>query len=261
MDLVLIKKVIAHFCYPAGVITLAGILALLLFLTKKPKRACFFTALALSTFLASSNPLIARSLVKNLEQRYPQSTIATTPAADAIIVLGGSLALPIPPREFPQFTFRSNRFWLAGKLYLAGKAPLIILSGGNVFPISDIRPEAEYIRNYLLEMGVPDNAIILDIQSRTTKGNMLETEKILKQKQVESALLVTSALHMPRSMQLFSQLETTIIPISSDVSVTTPNQPLALQLMPSSRAFDLTTQALHEYYGIFAEHLKTLLSR
>lgn len=261
MDLVLIAKALSLLIYPVGLISVLLFLALLYRLLQKHSLSIFCISLALVAFLFSSNNYVAKSLVTSLEQQYPQLDIENTPNADVIIVLGGSLAPPATPRKFSQFTGRSNRFWLAGKLYLAGKAQYIILSGGNVFQQTGLQSEAHYISEKLIEMGVPEKAILIEPNSRTTEQNAQQTKTVLESVKAKSALLVTSAIHMPRSMQLFSTLalDIKIFPTPSDLIVSNIQQPFILTIFPNSGAINLNTQALHEYYGMGINRLKQLL--
>ena len=261
MDTVLIQKVIAHLAYPVGFIGFLSILALLCRILYFSKTSLRLFTLAALVFLVSSNNSIAHKLARSLEQQYPQLSIAETPNADVIIVLGGSFSPPIAPRKFNQFNGTSNRFWLASELYKANKAKLIILSGGNVFEQPGIKPESEYIKEWLFKAGIPESAILIDSRSRTTRENALETEKILKRKKIKTALLVTSALHMPRSIQLFSQLDINIIPAPSDIIVTDDYTPGILKIIPSANAIGLITSSLHEYYGMWAESIKRTINR
>ncbi|MGH1428257.1 MAG: YdcF family protein [Arenicella sp.] len=136
----------------------------------------------------------------------------------------------------------------------------IILTGGNVFEKIGISAESIYIRRKLIAMGIPKEAIIVESNSRTTRENATETEKILKKINAKSALLVTSAIHMPRSIQLFSVLSANVIPVPSDIIVTRDYAPTSLQLIPNVNAMALTTKALHEYYGIWTESINRLIN-
>lgn len=95
----------------------------------------------------------------------------------------------------------------AAKLYLAGRVNCVIPSGGveHSFPCGDCT-EAEYMEKTLLEAGVPQSAILLENEARTTKENMVcgvfqITRKLLIQN-VKSVMIVTSAVHMRRSLAL-----------------------------------------------------------
>ena len=260
MDTVLIQKILTHLAYPAGFIGLMLALIVIcrfLYLHDVAKKCAW---LGLIAFILSSNTYIANFLASNLEQKYPQFSIKETPKADAIIVLGGSLSPPTHPRKFAQFTAQSNRFWLAAQLYKAGKAKRIILSGGNVFKKIGISAESIYIRRKLISMGIPKEVIIVESSSRTTRENATETEKLLKKINAKSALLITSAIHMPRSIQLFSALSANVIPVPSDIIVTRDYAPTTLQLIPSANAMTLTTRSLHEYYGIWTESISRFIN-
>ncbi len=260
MDTVLIQKVLTHLAYPAGFIGLMMALIVIcrfLYLSDLAKK---FAWLGIIVFLLSSNIYVANFLTSHLEQKYPQFSIKETPKADAIVVLGGSLSPPTHPRKFAQFTAQSNRFWLAAQLFKAGKAKRIILTGGNVFEKIGISAESIYIRRKLIAMGIPKEAIIVESNSRTTRENATETEKILKKINAKSALLVTSAIHMPRSIQLFSVLSANVIPVPSDIIVTRDYAPTSLQLIPNVNAMALTTKALHEYYGILTESINRFIN-
>ena len=260
MDIVFIQKLLTHLAYPTGLIGLMLVMAFIsrVFSLRSFAKKCLW--LTIIVFIISSNSFFAAFLTNGLENQYPQFSIESTPKADVIIVLGGSLAPPAQPRKFAQFTDRSNRFWLAAELFKAGKAKQVLLTGGHVFEQNDLAPEAIYIRDKLIEMGIPKSAIITEISSRTTRENATETKKLLDKISAKSALLVTSAIHMPRSIQLFTELDINIIPAPSDKIVTNIKHPLIFKLIPNAHAMELTTQALHEYYGIAADKFQRLIN-
>lgn len=256
MDIILIQKIISQLAYPTGFIALCICFAAALRILQYRKYSTFLYFMAFLIFFLSSNSHIANSLSKSLENQYTQTNIKETPKAEAIIVLGGSFSPPKAPRKFGQLTDTSNRFWVASKLYKEKKADLIILSGGNVFNEFYIKPESHYIKEWLVDIGIPENAIIIEDKSRTTYENYLETEKILLEKKIKVAILMTSAIHMPRSMQIFSKSKTQLIAVPSDIITTKKLQPRELRIIPSVDSLALTTKALHEYYGMWKESIK-----
>jgi len=69
-------------------------------------------------------------------------------------------------------------------------------------------------------------------------------------------VLVTSAIHMPRSMALFEELGMHPIPGPAG-STSRVKMPFSLQdIFPSVSALDDTTQAVHEYLGLLWGKLK-----
>jgi len=188
-----------------------------------------------------------------LEQRYPQKAVSEIPKHDAIIVLGGGLRIPLPPAQHTQVGAGSDRYWYAVRLYRAGLADKIIVTGGNVYTQPGYASEAEYAAELLREWGVPASAILIETDSRTTRQNQQNTAVFLQQHSIESALLVTSAIHMPRAYGLFGKLPISVTPASADVLIRAHRSPAIFAWIPSAPALNLTTVALHEYYGMFVD--------
>jgi SanA protein len=90
----------------------------------------------------------------------------------------------------------SDRVETAVRLYQAGKVEKLLMSGDNRF-VEYNEPEA--MRQYALEAGVPDDAIVLDYAGRRTYDTCYRAKYIF---QVESAILVTQHFHMARALYL-----------------------------------------------------------
>lgn len=74
------------------------------------------------------------------------------------------------------------------------------MSGDNRFENYN---EPESMRQYALDLGVPDAAITLDYAGRRTYDTCYRARTIFK---VESALLVTQRFHLPRALFLCNSL-------------------------------------------------------
>lgn len=259
MDQITLSKLLTHAAYPAGLIAILTILSLFYLLFDKKVRALLSLLFACCLFLFASNPIISSYLVKQLEQQYPQKNPSNIPNADVIVVLGGSLRPPKPPRLSSQFTHSSDRFWYAMQLYKMGKAKKILLTGGNVFPDPEIKPEAFYIKQILVDLGIPKTAILLEEFSKTTEENAHFSKALFDQHGFKHILLITSAMHMPRAIKLFESTNITITPCSSDVYIAASNKPNIFNWIPSASAFAMTTLAAHEYYGKWYYQLKNWL--
>ena len=70
-------------------------------------------------------------MVASLEQKFLPVPVHKSPQADAIVVLGGSVAIPDSPRLEVELTGTSDRILHAARLYRAGKAPLVVATGGG----------------------------------------------------------------------------------------------------------------------------------
>jgi uncharacterized SAM-binding protein YcdF (DUF218 family) len=253
-------KLLSAIVYPAGIVSLLGLLALLFTVLHRRKLALSLCVLAFGIFFVSSMPYTASRLVSTLERQYPQQSLDQVPQADVIVVLGGGLGLPVRPRQFVQIIAGSDRLWHAARLYKAGKAPRAILTGGNVFPQDGLQGESWYASQLLAEWGIPRQRLLTETESRTTFENAINTRPLLEAMNASRILLVTSGMHMPRALGTFRKaLADTgieVVPCSADIHVTESSGPATLGIVPSPGAMSGTQAALHEYLGQFVYGLR-----
>lgn len=125
---------------------------------------------------------------------YKQSRTNEAHHADAIVVLGAAQFNGVPSQVF------QARLDTAYALYEQGYAPLIVVTGGRIY--GDQYTEAESGKNYLVEKGVPADAILMENISHNTAASFQGVERILKPRGVESLLLVSDGFHLYRSKML-----------------------------------------------------------
>lgn len=130
------------------------------------------------------------------------------PKADAIVLLGGGIG-KCDEMEFPDMAESADRVWHAARLYRAGKAPLVVVSGRN-----DLAAAVPL----LVDLGVPREAIAVDNESRNTYENSRFTERLVAERLGEgrTVLLVTSAWHMTRSLGNFAKTSLKAVPAPAD---------------------------------------------
>ncbi len=91
--------------------------------------------------------------------------------------------------------------------------------------------------------------VIGEENSRDTFESALETRKILAQRGWKRYLLVTSAMHMPRSMLVFSELVPVPIAAPGDFSIgkfeLTP-----FDFFPNEAVAPKLSATIHEYLGL-----------
>lgn len=218
--------------------------------------------LALAVLLLSGNTWTSNWLAQSLEwQNIPQTEL---PTADAIVVLGGGIRPQAYPRPDVDFADAGDRVWYGASLYRAGKAPKIIVSGGRIAWKGGGNPESEDLTKLLITMGVPEVDIIPESNSLNTRENAVNVQKILKAENFKSILLVTSAIHMPRSMAIFRRLGIQAIAAPTDYRISQleldqPNrqtEAAILSFIPNEECFFLTTQAIREYIGLYVYKLR-----
>lgn len=100
-----------------------------------------------------------------------------------------------------------ERARMAAKLYRESKVKYIVPSGGVEWEYEGrMVSEAEYMAQILSLEGVPDEAIILEKEARTTKENMiygtLQINRKINFYKVRRVCIVTSSFHVRRSVEL-----------------------------------------------------------
>ncbi|HBJ46631.1 MAG TPA: hypothetical protein DDY69_04775, partial [Deltaproteobacteria bacterium] len=132
--------------------------------------------------LLGSNTLFFQAISYPLKSMTPKSE---KKASDAIVVASAGVHGSGAPT--PGSTLRAHT---AGKLYLEGQAPLVIITGGVTkpyFPPVNIKGMAIILQG----MGVPSHDIIIENRSADTYSNGVETSKILNRLELKSVLLVS----------------------------------------------------------------------
>lgn len=187
--------------FAPNVLVAAAVVALVLLLFKRTIMGTLTLAFGLLWVLAWSLPITTLYAGGWLENRYAQQPTAEKQSADAIVVLGGHVQ-GNRSNWFEPYNRQSvvNRESRAASLYLAGRAPLIVLSGGALE--GNISDTATMARS-LQKLGIPNDAIIQETESKNTLENAELTDQTLRSLQKKSIFLVTSALHMPRAMLAF----------------------------------------------------------
>ncbi len=252
-DWITLSKFLPQLVYPFNLALLLLLAALLLIIFGRRRSGAFtvFVAFVILVVCASPLPLV---LYRQHELRYPLVPISSSPAADAIVLLGGDVGLPVPPRTESQL--HGNRLLHAFRLFEASKAPLILVTGGNVFPQEGFSAEATYSKAILAGWGVPDDAILTESKSRNTRQNALYSHQILSAQGIDRILLVTSAFHMPRAAAVFRHVGFEVIPSSSSFSVTDYRRPKLLDWWPSLGNLGTAKAVMRERLGLFVYRLR-----
>lgn len=113
--------------------------------------------------------------------------------ADIIIVLAGE---------------QGERVQYGVELYKQGYADKILFSGGSIvdFPGVEKITWAGLMKGYATLLGVPENAIILQDESKSTQEDALFSFRLLQNQNFYSVILVTSPYHSRRAYLIFKQI-------------------------------------------------------
>ncbi|MBE7381446.1 MAG: YdcF family protein [Leptolyngbya sp. SIO1E4] len=257
-----LSKLLPLLVYPVGLASLFLCLTLWWIGRRRKGRATGSAAIALLILLISSNGWVATRLVQSLEWRHlPPDPM---PTAEAIVVLGGSTRPADFPRPWVDVAESGDRILHGAQLYKAGKAPRLILSGGRIAWKGGGPPESDDMAQIAIAMGVPEAAILEEPTSLNTHQNAVNVKALLEQENIHQILLVTSAMHMPRSLAIFKHqgIEAIAAPTDFLVSertiaeITGTRQAILLSLLPDASNLANVTRAMKEYIGLVVYRLR-----
>jgi len=123
---------------------------------------------------------------------------STPKKSDTIIVLGAQLWGDKPS---PMLQYRLDK---AFEFFYDGYAPTIIVSGAQGH--DELITEALAMKIYLVEKGIPENIIFEEDNSYSTYQNLYFSNKIMQDKGLESAIIVTNKFHIHRSLMIANRL-------------------------------------------------------
>jgi len=179
-----------------------------------------------------------------LERQYPPVPVKSLPAADVIVVLGGGIGSSGVRTVYAELYSAADRGWQAARCYHAGKAPLILFSGLG---------EGAGMKQFLVDLGVPTDKILLESESKNTYENGVFTWEKLKAMNAKKVILVTSAWHMRRALMIFKSRGVEVVPSGSDyeaLSLADGLTPGAIQYyLPNADALCKNSAVVKEYLG------------
>ena len=121
---------------------------------------------------------------------FPSGTLSDS--AEAAIILGAAVNDEKPSPVFKE------RIKHAINLYHAGKVDKLIFTGG----IGDNKKYAEsaVARDFAIQQKVKADDILIETASLTTRENLIYAQQILQKEKIATALIISDALHLKRTM-------------------------------------------------------------
>lgn len=233
------------------IIVLIGALLMDRFNYNRFKR--IFIIISIGFYLISIRP--AKELLVRVIEPNKISTPTEIRSSEVYVLLGGGITEGTPVGSIPTDTAYS-RIVEAAVLYKRYPKKIII-TGGRVYDVESPSESSVYM-DVLVALGVPEEDIILEEESRNTLENALYTKKMLDEMGLTSITLITSATHMFRAKNTFTSmgLQVAIAP----TGYLTDNGSYKVQdFIPSSHNMDLFLRALWEYVGIAVYQVKLLI--
>jgi uncharacterized SAM-binding protein YcdF (DUF218 family) len=247
MDTYSLLKTLYALAIPPASLAVALVLGLVLSLFGWRRSAAWLVALAIAQLLVMSFPPVGNGLMKYLEDQGRAAELASPRCCfDAIVVLGGGIAPGmIEDKKLPHLVNGSDRIWLAARLYRDKVAPQIIVAGGGYAARRGVAVETEAaaMRRFLVDLGVPNDAIVDEDKSVNTIENIRNVRGIVGKKRVA---LITSAYHMPRAMQLAALAGLNAAAFATDYRSSSETKFFWEDWIFSSDALDFSIMALRE---------------
>ena len=159
------------------------------------KIARFLWRLILAIGLPGLLAVLFTRLATDLYAASRLFSVQEVPSERAAIVFGAGLR-----RDGTPTAVLRDRVETAAALYFSGKVEKILMSGDNRF-VEYNEPGA--MRQYALDLGVPDADIVLDYAGRRTYDTCYRARAIFG---LERAILVTQGFHLPRALFLCNSL-------------------------------------------------------
>jgi uncharacterized SAM-binding protein YcdF (DUF218 family) len=172
--------------------------------------------------------------------------------AKAIVLLGGGTATIEADDRSRHIVVMHHavaaRVLEAARVYdLIG--PVWIISSGGVSKSNVYRePSGVTMRDALVKLGIPESRIVLETASLSTRDQAMLIAPLLRSLGVTHSVLVTSDIHMRRSLGAFRMAGVSVVPaIASDPMVA---DSLGQWALPSERGFRLSDSLVHESLGL-----------
>lgn len=234
------------------------LLALLLVLTwrRLPRGLRYLASLPLIGCVLSSLPVVANLLVGIAESRFPSAQTCAVPLPQTIVVLGGGISRqPVDAADVGALGETSLRRVIgAADLYRAHEPARLVISGGtSQYGVA----ESSLMAALAQRLGVPAAAITVETESHSTWQNarfVAALEPLIDRR----IWLVTSALHMPRSIYAFEQAGFEVCAWPTDSRLGHANS--IGYYLPSIGALDKSDAVIHEWLGEAAYRMGWLRS-
>lgn len=225
-------------------------------------------------FYIWATPMFTRIIGATLERdflvgdRWPD--VSNFPVCDVIADMGGGIGASTNISSNAYLNSSADRAYFSSLLWKAGKAPIIMPSGKGLI-YSD--------RRFLLDLGVPETAIVVENRARNTEENAkfvgeLVVEEVERRKEEggrrkleggsgkenlegdglkPKVLVVTSAWHMKRTLLMFEKYapQIEVIPAACDFECVPTGNLQLTELLPNAEVFGRNAVYFHEWIGIF----------
>ena len=142
----------------------------------------------------------------------------------------------------------------AARVFKLLDATWVVSSGGEPDPNDPDLPSSLTMQKALEQMGVPADRILTEQQSRTTRDEAVSVAAMLPSLGVNHVVLVTSGIHMRRSIAVFRSAGIDAIPAIARESL---HSTMGMKrFLPSHTGLETSQSVLHEILGLVYYRLR-----
>jgi len=254
------QKLLVAIVSPLTVAIVLSFIGIVLLVSKRGRKTVLLVFVVGFLFLVLPGYGIFNGKLKQTENKYKpltniQAILESTKGTTRYVVVLGSghvsdSHLPATSQINGDSLFRLVE---GIRVYRNIPGSRLILSGGPGF---DTVPNARIMATVASEIGVPEKDMILETSPKNT-----EEEAIAVREHVGSApvILVTSALHMPRAINIFRSHGMDPMPAPTDFIFKSKNRFDPKDLFPSTRNIALSEKMIYEYLGATWHRIKRVI--
>jgi uncharacterized SAM-binding protein YcdF (DUF218 family) len=220
----------------------------MLFVPSLAKWGRRWVAAMLTFYLVLASPAGAGLIARTLIGRYPPiNAAADADDARAIVLLGGgSVNLRASGRQLSAVNFEAGmRVLETARLFDVLSRPLVIASGGVTERDAAAAAESVALQRALIDVGVPADRIVLESESKNTRDEVVIIKRMLAERGVGEFVLVTSPLHMRRSLLAFEREG--MHPIPSPAALVPERAITRNPLLPNDLWLQIGDAAIYEW--------------
>jgi uncharacterized SAM-binding protein YcdF (DUF218 family) len=212
------------------------------------------TTLGAAVLLVMAFGPVGHMLAVPLETRFPSQPDDIDPP-DGIIVLGGAVDQALTAiHDRVSFGQAADRVIAPIALLRRYPKARLVFTGGAGTLRATTLTEAWAVRRFWRAVGVDEGNVVYEDRSRNTFENAVFSRELVKPRESERWLLITSAMHMPRAVGVFRKAGFPVIAYPVDFrtngefwSVGVPGD--------TGSAIAMLEYAMHEWVGLVAYRL------
>jgi uncharacterized SAM-binding protein YcdF (DUF218 family) len=193
---------------------------------------------------------VSNILVYSLERQYQFPPREILEKVDIMVILGGGVMSSGGFRKSPEASGATYpRIFNGVKIFRQSRAKVLALSGAG--EQRDSETNADVMKDIAIALGISGDKIMTEGKSHNTMEHVIELAKLFPPTKNAQIGIVTSALHMPRAVQAFSEKipENAVVPIPVGY-IYSPLRYSFENLIPHIDAFSTSNYAIHEWVGM-----------